>query len=157
VRRWRALLALSLAAAALALVAVRREAGQGAPSDPSPPPPAEGEEMRTLPLPARSYGLRQGEALFLHYCATCHGESGEGDGFNAYNLDPKPRDLADPAFAAERSDEELAAILRTGGGAVGLSNAMPPWGRTLSDRQIGHLVAYLRVLPEVAAEADSEE
>ena len=87
-------------------------------------------------------------------CKTCHGAEGHGDGFNAFNLDPKPRDLGDPAFQAERSDEELAAIVRTGGGAAGLSTAMPPWGRTLNERQIGNLIGFLHTLaaPEAAPE-----
>jgi len=107
-------------------------------------PPAAAEPE--LPEPAMGYGARQGREIFQHYCATCHGTEGWGDGFNAFNLDPKPRDLSDPAFQAERSDEDLAAVIRTGGGAAGLSNAMPPWGRTLSARQIGELVLYLRTL-----------
>lgn len=107
--------------------------------------------------PAISYTLRQGRDLFLHYCATCHGVEGRGDGFNAYSLDPKPRDLTDPDFHGERTDEDLAAIIRTGGGAVGLSTAMPPWGRTLNDRQIAQLVAFVRMLPELREEeAESE-
>jgi mono/diheme cytochrome c family protein len=55
-------------------------------------------------VPAAGYNVREGGVLFRHYCAVCHGGEGHGDGFNAYNLDPKPRDLADPAFQAQRSD-----------------------------------------------------
>lgn len=104
----------------------------------------------TLPQPDAGYNVREGRALFLHYCSTCHGTEGQGDGLNAYSLDPKPRDLADPAFQAERSDADLAAIIRTGGGAAGLSTGMPPWGRTLSERQLRNLVVFLRTLPEAS-------
>ncbi|MEE9170069.1 MAG: c-type cytochrome [bacterium] len=41
------------------------------------------------------YAERKGKHLYAHYCAVCHGASGEGDGFNAFNLDPRPRNLAD--------------------------------------------------------------
>ncbi len=99
-----------------------------------------------MPVPALGYSARQGRALFLHYCSTCHGAEGHGDGFNAFNLDPKPRDLADPAFQQQRTDEDLAAAVRAGGGAAGLSTGMPPWGRTLDDRQIEALVRFLRTL-----------
>lgn len=102
----------------------------------------------SLPTPDLEYSLRQGRAYFLYYCAICHGEEGRGDGFNAYNLDPKPRDLSDPTFHRQRSDEDLADIIHTGGGAAGLSSAMPPWGRTLDRRQIRQLVLYLRELPK---------
>ena len=53
--------------------------------------------------------------------------------------------LLDRAFTAF-SDEELAAAIRSGGGASGLSASMPPWGRSLGERQIRNLVLYLRTL-----------
>ena len=96
------------------------------------------------PLP---YEVRLGKITFTHYCQTCHGESGAGDGFNAFNLDPHPRDLSDPEFQKKKSDAELADAIRRGGAGVGLSALMPPWGHTLSPRQIDELVLYLRTLP----------
>jgi mono/diheme cytochrome c family protein len=100
-----------------------------------------------MPEPDLSYNARQGRNLFRHYCATCHGEAGHGDGFNAYNLDPKPRDLATAEFQAQRSDDDLTAVIQSGGGVSGLSTAMPPWGRTLNARDIHNIVEYIRVLP----------
>jgi mono/diheme cytochrome c family protein len=99
-----------------------------------------------MPVPAAGYNVREGRFLFLHYCATCHGEEGHGDGFNSYTLDPKPRDLADSTFQAGRSDEELAVIIRSGGGMGGMSTGMPPWGRVLGDRKVGYIVMFLRTL-----------
>jgi mono/diheme cytochrome c family protein len=104
----------------------------------------------SLPQPELGYNARQGRILFRHYCVTCHGVQGHGDGFNAYNLDPKPRDLADREFQGRRSDEELGAIIRSGGGVAGMSTGMPPWGRTLNERAIHNLVVYLRNLPTTA-------
>ena len=86
--------------------------------------------------PEVSYELRLGKELFRHYCQTCHGETGAGDGFNAYNLDPRPKDFSAPAFQ-RKSDADLADAVRRGGAGVGLSPLMPPWGHTLSARQIG--------------------
>jgi mono/diheme cytochrome c family protein len=123
-----------------------------APEATAPSPPANPQTGAAagwkLPVPDQGYSVREGRTLFRHYCLTCHGEAGHGDGFNAYNLDPKPRDLADPAFQAKRSDDDLLAVIRSGGGAAGLSTGMPPWGRTLNDREIRNIVHYLRVLPE---------
>ena len=99
-----------------------------------------------MPLPAKPYNEREGAVLFHHYCATCHGNEGQGDGLNAYNLDPKPRDLSDPAFQKNRSDEDLASVIRSGGGVAGLSTGMPPWGRTLTERKIRNVVSFLRTL-----------
>ena len=39
--------------------------------------------------------VMQGKELFMNYCIHCHGASGIGDGFNAGNVDPGPRDLTD--------------------------------------------------------------
>jgi mono/diheme cytochrome c family protein len=107
----------------------------------SPPArkPAGGPAIATA-----SYSLRRGEATFRHYCQTCHGETGAGDGFNAFNLDPHPRDLSDPAFQKSKKDADFADAIRRGGAGVGLSALMPPWGHTLSERQIADVVAYLR-------------
>jgi mono/diheme cytochrome c family protein len=101
-----------------------------------------------LPMPALGYNAREGAVVYRHYCSTCHGNEGHGDGFNAYNLDPKPRDLADPAFQSKRSDEDLVTVIRSGGGAAGLSTGMPPWGRTLSERKVRNVVDFLRTLPQ---------
>ncbi len=106
------------------------------------------------PIPDLGYREREGRALFRHYCALCHGQSGEGDGFNAYNLDPKPRDLSDHEFQTAQTDEDLAEVIGGGGGDAGLSNAMPPWGKVLGERKIGYVIAYLRTLADSLPETD---
>jgi len=93
-----------------------------------------------------SYELRLGRANYQHYCQTCHGETGAGDGFNAFNLDPRPRDLSDAAFQKKKTDADLTDAVQRGGAGVGLSSMMPPWGRTLSKQQVEQLVLYLRSL-----------
>jgi mono/diheme cytochrome c family protein len=98
------------------------------------------------PAAPLTYEARMGKEVYQHYCQICHGDGGAGDGFNAYNLDPKPGDLSAPAFQKAKSDTELADAVRRGGAGVGLSVLMPPYGHTLSDRQIAEVVAYLRTL-----------
>jgi mono/diheme cytochrome c family protein len=82
-----------------------------------------------------------GKLLYDHYCAICHGESGGGDGFNAYNVKAafgvSPTAFADSATMAALRDSVALASIRDGGSAVGKSPAMPPWGYTLS---LGELV-----------------
>lgn len=78
-------------------------------------------------------------------CSPCHGERGGGDGLAAVNLDPKPRDFADPDWGDERTDAELAAIIRDGGAPHGLSVLMPPH-RDLSEAEIDALVVCVRAL-----------
>jgi len=100
---------------------------------PAPPPPA----------PPLTYEARSARDVYRHYCQTCHGETGAGDGFNAFNLDPHPRDFSDPAFQ-KKTDADIRDAIRRGGAGVGLSPLMPPWGRTLGDRKIDDVVLYLR-------------
>ena len=104
----------------------------------------------TAPAPAAAappptYEVRSGRDVYRHYCQTCHGETGAGDGFNAFNLDPHPRDFSDPAFQ-KKTDADIRDAIRRGGAGVGLSPLMPPWGRTLGDRKIDDVVLYLRTL-----------
>jgi len=99
-----------------------------------------------MPIPDQGYSAREGGALFHYYCATCHGVERHGDGLNAYNLDPKPRDLSDPEFQKKRTDDDLAGVIRSGGGVAGRSNGMPPWGRTLGDRKVRNIVTFIRTL-----------
>ena len=121
------------AALLLALSAcARKPAAKATAAAPQPPPP--------------SYELRLGRATFQHYCQTCHGETGAGDGFNAFNLDPHPRDLSDPAFQKKKTDADLADVIGRGGAGVGLSSLMPPWGRTLSREEIDQAILYVRAL-----------
>ena len=84
--------------------------------------------------------------LYPHYCAPCHGIKGDGKGFNARNLDPRPANHADAAFMTKRTDKELADAIGGGGRLVGKSSLMPPWRNTFSEIQVKNLVLYLRKL-----------
>jgi mono/diheme cytochrome c family protein len=111
-----------------------------------PAPVAPVAPVETPAVPAPNYEARLGHDVFAHYCATCHGDAGAGDGFNAYNLDPHPRDFSDPAFQKAKTDAQLVDAIRRGGAGVGLSSLMPPWGRTLTERQVAEVVIYVRSL-----------
>jgi len=111
-------------------------------------PHAESDAQTTGARPETALNFEQsnGQKLFEHYCAVCHGMSGGGDGFNAFNLDPKPRDLSDHDAMQRFSDQQLFAVIAQGGAERGKSNLMPPWGHTLNERQIRYVVAYIRTL-----------
>jgi mono/diheme cytochrome c family protein len=91
-----------------------------------------------------SYVESQGKHLFLHYCATCHGDEGRGDGQNASNLNPPPLDLT--ASTNTRDATLLRRVITEGSAAVGRSPLSPPWGRSLSRQEIDYLVAYCQSL-----------
>lgn len=91
-----------------------------------------------------SYTQRQGKQIYTKYCLVCHGEQGKGDGFNAYNLTPKPRNFSDTTLMQKSSDERLAMVIRDGGRNSNLSLAMPSWGGRLNDKEFEYVVSYLR-------------
>jgi mono/diheme cytochrome c family protein len=91
-----------------------------------------------------SYVESQGKHLFLHYCATCHGDGALGDGQNASNLNPPPPDMA--ASKTTRDATLLRKVITEGSAAVGRSPLSPPWGRRLSRQEIDYLVAYCQAI-----------
>ena len=98
------------------------------------------------PRRPNAYELQLGKEVYQQYCAGCHGLTGAGDGFNAFNLDPRPRDLTDPALQKSKSNADLADAIRRGGAGVGLTSLMPPWGHTIDERHINAVVLYIRSL-----------
>ncbi len=91
---------------------------------------------------------KEGKALYSYYCTHCHGTKGNGQGFNASNLDPKPRDHTDgaEAYMAGRTNDELFEAITKGGAGISKSPYMPPFGAVLSDRERWALVVHLRTL-----------
>lgn len=96
----------------------------------------------------------EGKRFFTHYCVTCHGADGEGDGQNAYNLDPKPPVFRESLKAHPPS--YWRQVIEGGTAAVGRSPLCPPWGRTLSSGQIDELGAYLEDLAGIGAPAQTK-
>ena len=90
----------------------------------------------------------RGERLYGYYCMQCHGVEGKGDGIYGINLLTLPRDHTDGTYMNDRRDQKLYDVIAIGGRGTGLSNLMPPWGRTLRDEDIWDLVAYIRSLSE---------
>ncbi len=88
----------------------------------------------------------QGKKLYGQFCASCHGQSGKGDGPAAAALNPKPRDHTDKEYMSKLSDEDMFKVIKNGGASVGKSPLMPPWGASLKDDQIKDVVAYIRTL-----------
>ncbi len=108
-----------------------------------------------LSLPLKSGAAIKGDATaakktFKHYCAVCHGVAGGGNGVNAGNLDPEPRDFTDKEYMSSRKDEDLFKVIEGGGRAGGKSVLMPRWGKTLDKQQISDLIAYVRLFSGTA-------
>jgi len=93
-----------------------------------------------------TYEQRQGRDLYTKYCAICHGKEGKGDGFNAFNLDPKPRNFTDAKYMNALSDVRLVETINQGGRGVNRSSFMPSWGGRLNRQEIEYVVSFVRCL-----------
>ena len=90
--------------------------------------------------------LSKGKQVFLTDCATCHGKQGNGQGPAAATMNPKPRNFTNAEWQASVTDDHIRKTIEGGGGAVGLSPTMPPWGSLLSSEQIDNVIKYIRSL-----------
>jgi hypothetical protein len=93
-----------------------------------------------------TFEQRQGKYIFVKYCAVCHGELGKSNGFNTYNLNPKPRNFSDSNFISSYSKERLAESIIKGGRGVNKSPLMPSYGGTLNKEEIEYVNKYVRFL-----------
>jgi mono/diheme cytochrome c family protein len=87
-----------------------------------------------------------GALLYAHWCASCHGAGGKGDGPNANALPVKPAEHASRQLMAVRSDDALYDTIAGGGAIMNRSPRMPAFGGTLSEGEIRALVAHIRTL-----------
>ncbi len=119
---------------------------------------AEGEEHAHLEVPDEYAGLinplagdpeaiAAGRELFLASCATCHGETGMGDGPAAVGLSPPRASSGDAGLLADMSDGYIYWRISEGGVGDPFNSAMPAWGSAFSEQQIWQLVSFLRTLP----------
>lgn len=106
-------------------------------------PPAE-FASKTNPFTGDASAASEGKIIYQTNCASCHGESAQGDGPAASALDPKPQDLA--AQVSKLSDGYLFWRISDGGMMAPFHSAMPGWKTILNEDQIWQLIAYLRGL-----------
>lgn len=84
-----------------------------------------------------------GQAVYVANCATCHGESGAGDGPASVGLEPPPADLTDATWVT--GDGSIEAIVNTiENGSPG--TAMIAWKGTLTEAQIEAVARYVKSL-----------
>lgn len=83
---------------------------------------------------------------YQRYCGACHGQSGEGNGFNAQYLKQRPSVHADGALMQKRANDTLFDGIHSGGTILNKSHQMPAFGGTLSSKEISELVGHIREL-----------
>lgn len=123
-----------------------RTADTAQPAGSLPAADSSGQASPASPVKVLSYEETRGAVVFGKYCAVCHGVEGKGDGFNAFNLDPHPRDFSDSTYMKALSDEQIVQTISGGGRSVNKSPLMPAYGWTLGKQQIRYLASYVRSL-----------
>lgn len=86
----------------------------------------------------------RGNELFQQYCEGCHGADGRGSRKDGYM--PRPQNLTKKGYIDQLPDEYLFTVISKGGEAVNKSGYMPAYGTTLSEGDIGNLIAFIRSL-----------
>lgn len=95
----------------------------------NPPPFSEAMQLR-------------GKGLYQTYCASCHGQGGQGDGRAGQVLNPKPTDLTEQRAYRQGSRPEVVAFTVYHGIE---GTGMAPWGDILTEEEIWAIGAYVEL------------
>src|SRR5215510_13208793 len=87
--------------------------------------------------PFSSEAAPAGAEIFKAYCASCHGDTGHGDGPAGASLSPRPRNLAE--LQKQVGDDYLFWRINVGKEGT----AMIAWKGTLTDEQIWQVIAFI--------------
>jgi len=109
-----------------------------------------GALWRVVAAPPANQDVKAGRAVYTQYCATCHGDSGRGDGPSGGGLATKPADLTDGRLMNALPDEFLVNVIERGGASEGLAPTMPAFGAYLGAQQVRQLIAYMRTIAQPA-------
>ena len=92
------------------------------------------------PVPSDESSVAEGRRLYLRHCASCHGQSGKGDGSMAL-AGGTPSNLADETWDHGSSDGEIFVVIRDG-----VSSDMESYKDKLTEKQIWQVVNFIKSL-----------
>jgi len=109
-----------------------------------PPYPHRHPEAQKLknPVPSDESSIAEGRKIYLRRCASCHGQSGKGDGSMAL-AGGTPSNLVDDTWDHGSSDGEIFVVIRDG-----VSSDMEAYKDSLTEKQIWQLVNFIRSLSQ---------
>jgi mono/diheme cytochrome c family protein len=97
-----------------------------------------------------------GKNLYMKYCAQCHGDKGDGEGYATPHVRPRPRDFTKGKFkvrttptGALPTHQDLFNIIRRGMPYT----SMPAWPN-LSDQQVADLAYFIKTFSADFANAE---
>jgi len=121
--------------------------------------PAAATAPAAKPVPLEPELVARGEKLYARFCLSCHGVNGDGRGYSAQWLEPRPRDFTRGIFKCRSTPSgtlpQNSDLLRT------LKNGfyhtyMPNWD-VLGDRNLRGLIEYIKTFsPRWKEEAQGE-
>ena len=98
-----------------------------------------------------------GKQLYMKFCAQCHGEKGDGEGYATPHLFPRPRDFTTAKFkvrstptGALPTHQDLVNIIRRGMPYT----SMPAWP-TLTDQEVSDVAHFIKTFSPDFANAGS--
>jgi mono/diheme cytochrome c family protein len=98
------------------------------------------------PVPIDQELAKKGEAVYTRFCVSCHGQLGDGRGYSAQWLDPRPRDFTSGIFKCRSTpsgtlptNDDLMRTLKVGF----FHTYMPPWA-ILGDPALRAVAEYLK-------------
>ena len=102
------------------------------------------EEYKSLknPLIPSDSNLSSARQVYSEQCAQCHGQTGKGDGPEAWMHRPTPADLTDSARMATVTDGEMFYQITEG------RRPMPAFKKRITEDQRWQLVLFLRTFSQ---------
>jgi cbb3-type cytochrome c oxidase subunit III len=94
------------------------------------------------PVASNAESIAAGQKLFAKNCASCHGQTGKGDGKMGAELKPPPADLTDADWKHGSSDGEIFTVLRDGI----KSTPMKSFKSKMTEHELWDTVNYVRSL-----------
>jgi len=111
--------------------------------------PEETKANESIYEPGDVDAIEKGKALFATICFLCHGDQGKGDGLQAPALSKQPADL-NSEIVQKQTDGELFWKITNG------NEVMLPFA-SFSEEERWQLISYIRAMPELFGEGESED
>ena len=92
-----------------------------------------------FPAQALAADTAAGKAIYQANCTACHGTGGNGKGPAAIALTPKPADFTAAAYWQGKTDEQVAASIKSGRPGTSMTGFTQ-----LSDSDLANVTSYLR-------------
>ena len=93
---------------------------------------------RPNPIAANSESIATGKVIYTNNCLSCHGETGQGNGPKAKDLDVKPKALS----TTMKDQSDGALFWKTTEG----KKPMPSFEKDLKPEDLWHVINYMRTL-----------